>query len=206
MALGLQGADHLFLLGGGEAGEDVSLERGAVEGFLVHRGQLGAGDDAAHGHADVLADLPGDEFIVTREDLGADAALAQAGEGGGGGLLGRVEEGEVAEEDEVGLVGGGEDLAGAVEVAVGEGDDAETLGGKGAVFLKDLVLDHRDHRVQLVVDLVAVADRQDLLDRAFADQLVVALMVDDDRHAAPLEVEGDLVDLAARAFDVEVGA
>ena len=60
--------------------------------------------------------------------------------------------------------------------------------------------------MQLVVDLVAVADGQDLLDGSFADQLVVAFVVDDHRHAATLEVEGDLVDLAAGALHVEVGA
>ena len=55
------------------------------------------------------------------------------------------------------------------------------------------------------IDLIAVADVENFFDRAFADQHVVAFVVDDDRHAPARKVEGDFVDFTAGAFDIQIG-
>ena len=98
MSLPLEGADDLLLLGGREPGEDVGLDHRGIELRRRHSGELGAGQHPPDGHAHVDAHLAGDELIVAGEDLGAYAAGAQAGEGLGGGVLGRIEEGEIAEQ------------------------------------------------------------------------------------------------------------
>ncbi len=59
--------------------------------------------------------------------------------------------------------------------------------------------------MDFVIDLIMRADLVDILDRAFADEHVVALVIDDHRHALALEIEGDLIHLAAAALHVELG-
>ena len=45
----------------------------------------------------------------------------------------------------------------------------------------------------------------DVLDRPLADQHVIPLVIDDHAHALALEVEGNLIDLAAATIHVQVG-
>ena len=54
------------------------------------------------------------------------------------------------------------------------------------------------------VDLVAGANREDFLDRAFADEDVLVLPVrHDHRHPAPREIERNFVDLGKALVDLE---
>ena len=86
--------------------------RANSDGLLGGLGEFGVGhflDVAAEEHgvggeADVLADLAADELVIAGEDFHGDAVFVQGGEGAGGGLLGRVEESDIAFEDEVALV------------------------------------------------------------------------------------------------------
>ncbi len=130
--------------------------------------------------------------------------LAEDADGLLGRVLGRIEESEVAEEYEAGLVGGGEALLVIGVLAVGDREHAEALPRQALVLLEDVLAEHVDEGQHVLVDLVAVAGLEDRLDRALADEDVVALVLDDHRHALADEIEGYLVDLAAGALDVEV--
>ena len=57
------------------------------------------------GQPDLLADLAGHQVVVAGDDLDRHAVALQRLDGGGGGLLGRIEERDVAVEDQVALVG-----------------------------------------------------------------------------------------------------
>jgi hypothetical protein len=74
----------------------------------------------------------------------------------GGGILGRIEERDVAEQDQVAFVGDGEDLLGLRKFAVGDAEHAVAVAAQLLVFLEQVVLDEVDHHMDLVIDLVVV--------------------------------------------------
>ena len=110
-------------------------------------------------------------------------------------------EGEVVQEDEAGLVRGRKSPFLRV-FAVGDREDAEACLDR---------LSYSSRMSWRSMSMRAARPRrsgsgpglEDRLDRALADEDVVALVLDDHRHAFPDEVEGDFVDLA-RFADVEV--
>ena len=114
-------------------------------------------------------------------------------------VLGRVEEGQEAQQDQVRLILDRVDgfVRRARHLLVGQGNHPEALAIQvvrqlpafGVVLGQDL-----DH---LALDFHPGAQAQHFLDGALADQRVQAgLILDHHRHPAPHEVEGDLVDLA----------
>ena len=122
----------------------------------------------------------------------------------GRGLLGGIEEGDVAEEDHVALVRGGESLLVFRELAVGDGKHAVSVRAQRLVVLQDVLLDHVDEGVDVLIHLVAGADLEHVLHGALADQHVVSLVFHDHRHALAGEVERDLVHLAAPGLHLEL--
>ena len=84
----------------------------------------------------LAADLAGDDVVVAGQDLHRDAGAAERGDRGAGALLGRIEEGDVAEQGQVALVGDRIDVAcGIGDLLVGDGDDAEAVGVERARLL-----------------------------------------------------------------------
>ena len=84
-------------------------------------------------------------------------------------------------------------------------DHAITVPAQCLVLLQQIVLDHVNQRIDLLVDLVARADLVNLLHRALADQHVVAFVIDHHRHAFALKIERNLVHLAATPLHVQIG-
>ncbi len=116
-------------------------------------------------------------------------------------LLGRIEERHVPLKDEVALVGlaigrrRARDRRARLPVLHGEGEDAEAVGAEALVLLLQLLDMRLIHGETLTVELEARASREDGLGRALGDDPVLAFgSTHHDRHDAPLEVEGDLVD------------
>ena len=102
--LALQSADHPLLVGRREAGEERGL-LGRLGQFGVRHGfHLGAQQHAIRRQPDFLADLAADQLVVAGEDLDRDAVVLQRRDGRGRGILGRVEKGHVAHQDQVALV------------------------------------------------------------------------------------------------------
>ena len=162
MAFALQGLDDALLVRRGEAGEDV-------RGF--HRlGQLrvGHGLDLAAEHdllgidADLGADLAGDQVVVAGQHLDGDAVLAQHGDGLGGGVLGRVEEGEVAGQDQVAFVGLG--IGGLLlHLLGGDGQHAEAVLAQVVDLLDEVADQDGLHREDLALALEMGALGEDRL-------------------------------------------
>ena len=161
-------------------------------------------DDPRDRHRDVVADLFGDQLVVAGKNLDRDARPGERFNGLRRGVLGRIEKRDVAEQGQLGFIGNGEDLLGAIELAIGDGQHPVAVGTEAAILVHQVVADELDQRIDVLVDLVVLADRRHLLHRAFADEHMAVLVVDDHGHAPALEVEGDLVDLPAIALHIEI--
>ena len=171
----------------------------ARAGQLVGRQRLdlAAKDDTIHRQSDVVTDLPGDDVIVAREDLHLHATRLQSGDGRSGGLLRRIEERDVAEQREVGLVRDGIRRLRWRHLLESDRNDPKAVGVELGRRLLGLRKVARVESARRVVDGVARANREDLLDRTLADEDVsLVTAFENDRHPAPLEVERNLVDLA----------
>ena len=148
------------------------------------------------GNPDLLADLAADEIVVAGQDLHGDAVPLERLERRQGGLLRRVEERDVAREDQIGLVVLRVGLA-RLEVAVRERQHAEAVAAQRLVLLAQILDEDVVDRIHLLVQLEARAALEDLLRGALADEPVRALRrLHDDGHESPREVERQLVDLA----------
>ncbi len=150
--------------------------------------------DAFHVEADLGADLPRDRFVVAGDHLHGHAMVVERADGGGGRVLRRIEEGQAAHGGEALLV---RHAVGAVArriAADGHDQHAQAVLVEATGHRADLGALLGRHRLGHVADASLAADRQHLLDRALADQQLLALPVrHDHRHAAALEVEGNLV-------------
>ena len=185
---------------------DAREQRGDLDGIgeLVV-GQLvdvDAEQDGADDEADVLAHLSRDELVVSGDHLDRDAVCLQLGDGHGAGLLGRVQERDVALKDQLGFVGravrrrharGGSARRGLLG---GDREHPKAIGAEPLVLarqVRDVFVVHRQPRA---VEVEARAPRKDRLGRALRDDPVLPLgRANHDRHDAALEVERDLVDL-----------
>ena len=87
---------------------------------------------------------------------------------------------------------------------VGDGYDPKPVGvelGRRLLGLREMAL---IENVRRIVDDVARASRENLLDGPLADEDVsLVATLENDRHAAALEVEGDLVDLSEMLFGLQ---
>ena len=133
----LEGADHPLLLGRVDAAEQVGgLHPGAQRG-VVHRLDVGAGEQPADGDAQLGAHVAGHQVAVAGDDLDGDAGLLQRRQRRAGARLGRVEEGREAGEHQLRLVA--DDRVGVVRrhLAPGDAQHAEAFGLQAAVLGAD---------------------------------------------------------------------
>src|ERR1035437_4267285 len=104
MALALERVDDAFLVSGGQPGKDAGGAGGGGQFRVVHRLDLGAEQDVLHRHAHLFADVGGDDLVVAGQDFDVHAQAVKPLEGLGGGVLGRVEEGQETQQDQVRLI------------------------------------------------------------------------------------------------------
>ena len=155
--LALQGLDDLLLLRGRQAREDGGLLRGLHELLRREPLELGPGHQVLHVDAHVLADLAGDKVVVPGEDLHGDPRVLQGLQGLRRGFLGRIEEGDVAEEDHVALIRGGEHRLVPRELPVGDGQHPVAVRAQRLVVLQHVLADHVDQGEDVVLHLVGGA-------------------------------------------------
>ena len=196
VAFALEGLDDALLVRRREAGEHVGGLDGLGQLRVGHGLDLAAEHDLLGIDADLGADLAGDEVVVAGQDLDGHAVLAQGGDGFGGGVLGRVEEGEVAGQDQVGLVGLG--IGGLLlDFLGGDGQHAEAVLAEVVDLLDEVADEDGLHREDLAVALEVGAFGEHGLRGALGQQLALAVRaLDHDGHHAAGEVEGDFVHLA----------
>ena len=136
------------------------------------------------------------------DDLDVDAVALQGLDRRRGRLLRRVEEGSIAVQDQVALIGLGVGSGVARNdstrnnVFAGNRQHAEAIGRELLVLLLKPVDVGVIHGVELAVKFEVRAAREDRLRGSFADDAVLAFgRTDNDRHDAALEVEGDFIHL-----------
>ncbi len=190
-----QHADHARLLGGGELGEDARLLHRLGQPLIVHALDVDAREHVLGGDADGAAHVRRDAGRVAGQDLGRHAVGGKGTHGRGRALLGRIEEGEVADEHHAALVLGGKRARARRVVLAGHAQHAHSLVGERRAPLGDLSHELVGEREHLSVDLNRVAHGHDLLERALGHHARAAVRVaHDDGEAAAIEVEGQLVD------------
>ncbi len=92
----LQRRDDARLLLRGDLGEHVGALGGSGQLGIAHRLHLAPQQKPGDLQPDVPADLAGDEIVVAGDDLHRHAGSFQPGDGGGGSLLRRIDEGDKA--------------------------------------------------------------------------------------------------------------
>ena len=152
MAVATKRLDDALLVRGREAREDVVILDGGAQVGVAHRLDFRAEQDFLRGNADLAADLTRDEIVVAGEHFHPHAVGLQCGDGGGRGVLRRIEKGEVAAQDEVGLVGL-RVCGAAVHIFVGHGEHAEAVGAQFLVLLDEIADEDRLHRENLAAEL-----------------------------------------------------
>ena len=136
---------------------------------VAHRLDLRAGQHLLQRQADFLTDLARDQLVVAGQDLDRDTVLLKSADRRRGGFLGRIEEGDVAFQGQVVFVvlvvcGFG------IEVAIGDGQDAETIGGQFVILLLEIFEQELIHRIDFLFQLEMRATVEDRLRRALANQ------------------------------------
>ncbi len=207
MAVGLQGLEHPRLLQRSQLGEHGAFLDPQFQDLVVHVLDVLAKQRQARLQSDLAADLAGDDRVVAGQDLDGDTDLAQGGNRRAGGFLRRIEEGQEAADHQFAFIRslvlvlalGLEDIAG------GDQQDAETVlvvvVGQGQQLLAALLVE--GHHVVACHHMAG--DGEHFLDRALADQQVIATAVlDDDRQAPTDEVERQLIDLAVGERHLEL--
>ena len=172
----LQGADDPLLVGGRQPGEERRVLRGLGKLGVVHGLDLGAQQDAIGREAHFLANLAADQLVVAGEDLDGHAVVFQRRNRRRRGVLGRIEEGHVAHQHQVAFVVAG--IGGLrLDVAVGDRQHAEAVGAELVAVFLQLRDQQRIDRIDLALQLEAVAALEHGFGRAFADQAAVAFGV-----------------------------
>ena len=197
VALRLEAADNALLVAGGELGEDVVRFDGSRQRGIIHPLDVIPQQGALLRQADFAANLGCDQFVISCQHLDGDAVLGKGFEGRGGGVFGRIKEGDIADQGQLTLVGQAIDFPGRRPFPGGYGNDAQAF----FVEIGRQVADARQQFGRQGLDGIAVANlgahRQDFFDSTFCnEQVMFVVLGHDDRHAAAGEVEGDFVDLA----------
>ena len=104
MTGGLEGFHYPGFLVRGQFGKDGGGFGFLLEGGVVHVFQVTAQEDVVHRQAHLAADAPGGLFVIPGEHLGGNPVVLQGLDGGHGGILRRIQEGQVAHEDHVRFV------------------------------------------------------------------------------------------------------
>ena len=163
---------------------------------VAHGFNLAANHHFARIQPHFMAHLGRHQFAIAGEDFHRDAAGLQRLQRRGGGLFRRIEEGDVAFEDQVGFIG-------ALVVALARRQVFGCYRHHPQSLTVQSIGDPTDaaqHGVVQRYDFAVVAhlgrDVKDLLQRPFTDQLMrVVLLFHHHRHAAAFEVERDLIHL-----------
>ena len=163
---------------------------------VAHGFNLAANHHFARIQPHFMAHLRRHQFAIAGEDFHRDAAGLQRLQRRGGRLFRRIEEGDVAFEDQVGFIG-------ALVVALARRQVFGCYRHHPQSLTVQSIGDPTDaaqHGVVQRYDFAVVAhlgrDVKDLLQRPFTDQLMrVALLFHHHRHAAAFEVERDLIHL-----------
>jgi AraC-like DNA-binding protein len=94
---------------------------------VVHLLDLTAEQHHARIDLHFAADFAGDDFIVAGQDLDLHALFGECGNRRSGGILGRIEKGDIAEQCEIALVGDGIGCFRIVYLLVSDGDNAKAV-------------------------------------------------------------------------------
>ncbi len=191
-----QDGDDARLLIGRELCKDLRMLGLAGKLFIVHRGDVLAKQHVVDFESHLLADGARDLLVVAGENLGRNAVLPQRLDGVGRGLLGRIEEGEVAHEDHVAFVGCTKGAHRGGVGLLGDGEYAEAvaveLGDCGQNAIAQLVIECTNFSVYLGKR----ADGEHFFHGSFGDHLNLAASV---AHyggkTTAREIEGYFVDL-----------
>ena len=191
----LERLDDALLVRGREAREDVGPSTASASCASGHRLDLAAEQDFFRINADFGADLARDEVVVAGQHFDGDAVLAQRGDGFGGGVLGRIEEGEIAGQDQIAFVGLG--VGGLLlHFLGGHGQHAKAVLAQVVDLLDEVADQNRLHRENLAFALEMGALGEDGFRRALGQQLPLAIRaLDHDRHHAAGEIERDFIHL-----------
>ena len=198
-AFALERLDDALLVGRGQPGKDAGGAGGFGQRRLAQRLDLRAEQDLFDRQAHFLADIGGDDLVIAGQDLDVHFQAVQPLQGLRGGLLGRVEEGEKTQQDQIGLILDRVNrlIGGAGHLLVGQGDHPEALTVQLVHHLPAVGVVFGLNIENLPVEFHPGAQAHDFIHRAFADQRVQpGFIFHDHRHPAPHEVKGDFVDLA----------
>ena len=190
-----QGAHDALLLRGRKFCEHRSLLRGGGKLFVVQIFQIAAEQDAAARKPDFAADARRDLFVVARQYLDGDAERMQAGDRLRRRLFGRVEEGEITDENHVRLVFTAHRPP-FRQNFLRNGEHAHPLPVQFVRAGTHRGFQFACQRAQPAADLRAGRYGEHLLHRAFGDEQRLRPVADGDAHSAALEIEGYLVRLA----------
>ncbi len=199
MTLALERADDALLVGRGKPGKDAGRAGGLGQLRVAHRLNLRAEQELLYRQAHFLADECGDDLVVAGEDLDVHAQMVELLQRLRSGVLGRVEEGQEAQQDQVGLI---LDRIGRLirrprHLLVGQSDHAEALTVQVVRYLPTFGVVLGQYLDDLSLDFHLGAQAKHLFDGALADQCVQSARIfDDHRHPASHEIERDLVNLA----------
>jgi len=171
--LAVQDLNDPFFLRRGQLGEHRRAFGDVGEFVLRHVVDVRAEKNFAGIEFHFTADLARDDFVVAGQNLHAYAFLGKRSYRGRRAFLGRVEKGNVPEQDQVALVGGRIDGLRGVERLVGHGHDTKTvrierdrlfLCGGEVAFVEP---------AGRSVDLVSRTDCENFLDRPLANEDVL---------------------------------
>ena len=135
-------------------------------------------------------------MIVARKDLHREAMVTQGSQRRRRRLLRRIEKADESREREFRLVGQRVRAVALVEISIRHGNDAEpVLVQTGNQFLR--VVGSLDSELgDEIFVMHGPTDREDLFDRALANELVmVMVLIDDNGHSPTCKIERNLVDL-----------
>ena len=202
--LAAQQTHHARLLRRRQLGKDARALRQIGQRHVVQAVDAAAQHHLARVQADFAAHLAGDDVVIARKDFHGHATVRQCLERGGGALLGRIEEGDIAGQGQARLVGDAVGIFILGNVLVGNGDDAKAI----VIQCPCLLLGGGNMRgiehAALAVCLVAAADGHDFFDRALADHQVAPFRRGHHHgQAPPGKIEGDFIDLGIARIDAQ---
>ena len=196
------------------AGDSLAKTVVALGGFgelrVAHRLDLARrAAISLDGQPDLAADLARDDLVVAGQDLDLHALARQRRDRLARAVLGRVEEGDEAEQGQVGLVrDANRSVFDGVHLLVGDGDDAEAVG----VQLRGLAAwPPRNGLRRAVRSRSSSSSCVQTAKISSTAPLQISMCLpsarfDHHRHAPAQEIERDLVDLAVAAVDARASA
>ena len=119
---------------------------------------------------DLAADLAGDDVVVAGQDLDPNPGAGQRRDRNAGALLWRIEEGDIAEQDQVAFVPDVITRPGFGDLLISDGDHPKPIGVEARSLLLHLDDMARVEPSHVIVHRIVRADRKYLFDCSLADQ------------------------------------